>query len=1020
MLNNEGLHNPSAFSPETIDSSQHSASRFRPLYGPHLQHSPVMPLSTSTGHHFGSPVSPSRLTPGCIDQPLPDRPGTTQCVDTSMLSCYPPSSTLMSPKGQVCEMYPSPPKVSKNLENNVIGLEQYMPLGCYQSPQYTRDGHSEKRRSGGLPSANFSSSVERSLTDMEKASSLPKGFEAKVHPELKLLSNSGMSKVEQQGAQINKSNEGALNDQEVTRTARKVNNEWSDGSIKHQSAHHQPVQHQSVNIDHNDLARFFNHLDACFSVPARVTQPIQGIQDPVKNFSSTNSSEPFQSMEIALNAKQSNPIVQRDGILAHIQKKFPKVYSHSHPQDSRVLQEMYEQYLSKQISGKHRLMQLNSSHEGPPSFMTRSLSSDNFRVESGQFSMSPPNAPPNKLKRRRRKARSKDDTSKPSPEATKKLSSLMLSCKTGNVQDRIVSEISKETEKRTKEFSDKVGREIQGRNENDPEVSCSASNDVMEGRSEEKNVNTVGCEKQEPLKRQDVLVNQDVTARVALAFAGFNHDCNLDANNQYNAPFVAEQKIPTGAKWIENVKNELSSDEIPSNKATSNSNGSKKGFGDAHFECFNTPPSPEFLPKIGKDAESLELLKPGLPEIITFDFRKEDSYLMGNETEQGGKLEQRNKAEQTSRVDQSRRDVSDEAKLTESIDSSEMKQLKLKQITDGSLVNENLPNGSRQKQVINDGEKQLARVKHQELNSNEMNVLVSNTVHNQGGDTINETSLSQVPIASVPVALLGAHLGKGSDLAKKQDKNTATVVRNIYGRTLYQKGQRGPNFAQQLRTDKIIEVASSSEIRSELKPLPEVTQKNEFSVSNKIQTSDSSAHTSCLKEMLQATKSPIGISFGTHLSSSAQQSTKIEALPSLLKHEQSTKVMPEKSVKVKEKGDKTSICKHKRKPCKCDLEKAVASLANSAPLSCTLSTTFQSLQRLANPSNSKPRKKNLMKLAASHQNTAAQSDLQSNEGVSLATEPSFSILESKDVIEEANSQQIQAPTSSHQGEGSRL
>ena len=1222
---NDGLHQGyrSAFSPKSIDANQLSSNLFKPKFGPHLQHSQVT-------HHFRSSSPSLGMPSNCLDRPMPERPGTAPCIDTRVVSCYSPSSTLSSPKGQINDIYPLPQTPSNNIENSPVNFEQHMPLGCFQSPHFTRDTFEAKRHSLGMASPKGITNTQRSYTDLRRRSSLPEGFKVKEQAEFlggnifdQGHSNKHMSSNDQQQEKKRLQIEKPA-DKLTNKPMERLNEVPLDGTMQHQvsqhqaiqhqtmqhpSMQHQSMQHQSVSITQNDLAHFLSQLDACFNSTTRIPQ--QSMADQAKNFSSANQNEHLMS----INSKQSNSALHRDDILAHIQHKVANSYSPYQSHDPRVFQEMYEQHLNKQIFGNQSMTSLNQSHNwlsAPPSHLTRSLSSDNFQVRLGQFSMSPPSVPLKKPKGRgKRKSRSKDDTSKPSSEASKKVSSLLLSSKRGEDEKSNKSEINKEKTGKSKDASDKTRIENKSSNEKEAIVDDSSLKELEKGKAEEKNEDKTEQKDEILSKQQGEPVNeQDMTARVALAIAGFNHGSNNEINKQYNTANIGEQKIPTGAKWFENVESEISKNEIARGKAKTNADEIVSKKGDADYECLDKAPSPEFLPM--KDAPLDEMIKdlhdpetPGADckergeakndekestemaddgkegteakddkkerietkenekertkgnddkkerietkenekertkgnddkkeRIETKENEKEKTetkydekertkakddekemiYMKNNETrkieigddkvrrikamdddkgrteakgdgkekseaedDEKGKIETRDekkvrakekddkkamidtKNDEKNRIetrdDEKERAKDDKKERTEIIDAWEerieakddckdavkettelnKKTFEQKEIVEKTFLNGNLPDRdeSIEEEVNENNENQLN--KPDEEDNKDGSLALTNTASHQMVLAKQETAMSKVPISSMPVTALDINLGNIFDPPKKQEKTT-NVVRNIYGRTLYQTPQRGPNFAKQLRTDKIIEVVSSDDKKNESKNGVQPGVKTDSTVNNEANEGkecSNSTPKNSLKELLQSTH-PVDISNEAQSTLSADQSTPSKDSSNSLKQERITKICTDKTPRNAEK--KTKICKHKRKPCKCDLEKAIASLPNDVIGSGQFSSTIHSLQRLAihsqsmsdhvtlpNPMSDKlstllQRPQHLLTNTQNAQfvnpSSEEQGQLQQHLQIQqqCVEEPSFSILESKEVTEEINNETKSLPT----------
>ena len=1014
IVNSEKMKKaPSAFSSKAIDASQHAATKFQGNIGPCLQNSPAVPLSNSNVQHFGSPPSSGHLPVGGLDQHASDRPNSSPFVDTRISRC-PPSSPLISPKGQCYDAFPSPPTSLNDLEDNTSN--PYLQLSCYQSPQRTRDA--EKGPSAGLADLRSSTSIERSFTGLERAASLPKECEMKVSPKLKSSSSTspdGRQKLQQEQE----------NGSQLCRSAVTGNERYFDGTMHHQPMQHKSTQNQSSNIDQGDLASFLNQLDACFSTAVRKPQQPQHIPDYIKSLTPANATEHLHSM-------QKNPNFQKDAFAVYMQQRAAGHYPSYQTQDSPTFQETFEQYLIRQISDKQGLV----SHDfavTPTSCMTRSLSSDNFRVAPGQFPMSPPNAPPKKAKGRgRKKARSKDDTSRPSTEASKNVSSLLLSTRKGRAADGTVEGLDKESGSRDNKF-DKIRKETQA-----------SSKELVSENLDNKNNSLADNEKKVPVKeRVDSIANKDMTARVALAFAGFSHGCNLENRSQDIIQNTAEQKIPTGATWIENFKTELPDVEVANAKPELNVICGKKTLGNAHFESIDRPPSPEFLPKRDRGADALELSKSDLLE---------DN--LSNVGDRTGRF--------VSSVNENLQNSVEscgEKMLIELNNVSEVEQATLKDAVDVFSSSTGAFLGEHEQK--NDLEKQESKSEGTVAECIDQSTSIGINCVNKEDEV--RPSLPKVPIASLPVVSLGFHAGNLSVASEGQGSNAEKVVRNIYGRALYQRTQTGPNFSQQLRTDKIVGSVSSCELKGAvkpssepcfknhgLKPLSELSneshelrplsgsshenhglkplsehnqesqgfkslsgpsQDNECATSEricKILASDLPRPTSGLKDILQAEKSRIDVLIKAPAISSAQQSTR-HVSPCFLKKEPDPKII-DKKAKIGESRTQKNNCKHKRKPCVCELKITVANLASKAPLSCKLSSTFQSLQRLANENPVCPQ---LPVISQGPQlpsvSTNSHVDSQPTEGIPLLAEPSFKILERKEIVEEPENPSSQKP-----------
>ena len=1011
----------SARSSEPRDSSKHCVARFRPAFESHLQHSPVLSLPSNSTLQFGPPVSSNRLRTSCPDQPVKDLSIEAQCSDAMMMMCYAPSSTVASPQGQACEVYGTFCAQSHDPDSNLAKSDEYMQLGCYQSRQYETDILSEKAFSAGLSNSKFSPAIGRSFPESDRMPSVPKNFEVKTHQDLQLQSSDSLSASsqrvvpygvqynpeEQQNLQLNESLEGPLNSPELNRTSLKVDDGCLDRTVQSQSLH-QSIKSQSMSIDQGDFAHFLKHLDACFSGSTRAPQHIESFKE-IKNFSSSSPRENFQSTGFPFDSRRSNPDVQEDYLLAFIQERFSKLYPQSEPQDFRTLQGMYEQFIKKHISLKHGMIALNQSHDfasSSSSYMTRSLSSDNFQIGSGQFSISPSNAPLKKLRGKvRRKARSKDDTSKPSPEASRKFSSLLLSCKSGKDGDRDETDAM---EKMYRGFIDTSRKELIGVNENKAEAASSAVKELIKEKRDKENFKSPGDHEDKApfLRANDKIVNQDATARLALAFAGFSNGVCHNTHFHCTVPYTAVQKIPTDATWIEDVRNELSNGDATVMKTESNVH--KKALGKANDVLIDAPPSPEFLPKKDKEAESVEDFKTGSSKSSAGSSKQVKSFIGSSSEDQ--------------------KDSMENGPLTEFNVAPELHGSECVSIATDSLHSEDLSTVSKKNELTNGDEKQLNEVENNIVKRISQSSTVADTSFDHADNALKETGFSKIPISSVSAALLGIHLGKSSGVSEKYDSNETEVVRNIYGRTLYQKAQRGPSVAQQLRTDKIIGVISSSELQNDVKLLPEPCLLEEPPVSKKIEGDDSLAPLSDLKQMLQTKKPLLETSSGLHVPSTVLLSPKHEMTTSLFKNDQVTKALSEREIKHGEKKAKKTICKHKRKPCKCDLEQTFASLVHNAPVSYRKNATFQSLQRLTTQNSVRPRIDSPVvlpcrtihqlsslnqepKIPANPQNSITQFDCKMNGGLSPSTEQSFSILESKEMAEKPSSQYMQSPKS---------
>ena len=1058
----------SAFSPKAIDAPPHSTNRFQGSMGPCHQHSPAVPLSNSNVQHFGSPPSSSHLPVGGLDQHASDRPSSSPFADTR-ISRYPTSSSLISPKGQCYDAFPSPPTPLHNLEDN--SSNPYLQLSCYQSPQRTRDV--EKGPSTGLVDLRHSTAIERPFTGLERAASLPKEFEMKVSP--KLQSNSSPSPDGRQ-----KHQQEQKNGSQFGRFAVAGSERCFDDTVHHQPIQHQSIQNQSPNIDQGDLACFLNQLDACLSTPVRKPQQPQHAPNYIKSSASANATEHLHTM-------QKNPNFQKDCFSAYMQQRAAGHCASFQTQDSPTFQEMLEQYLSRQISDKQGLVSQDFAVT-PTSYMTRSLSSDNFRVVPEQFPMSPPNGPPKKAKGRgRKKARSKDDTSRPSTEASKNLSSLLLSSRKEKDMDGIVEGLGKEAGSEDSKFS-KTRKEAKA-----------SSKELVSENEGQKNNRSADIEKKVPVKeRDDSIANKDMTARVALAFAGFSHGCNIEHRGQDVAQNIAEQKIPTGATWIENFRTELSGVEIANAKPKLNVICAKKALASAHFESIDRPPSPEFLPKRDRGADDLEPSKSDLLEDTLSNVGDKNRRFVSSVNESL----------------QNDAGSYGEKKSTELVNVSEVEQAKLNDAVDA--VSSSTDSVLGEHKLKNDAEQQESRSENDVAECIGQLPSIGIKCVNKEDEVRASTGLPKVLIASLPVVSLGFHADSVSVASKGQCSNAEKVVRNIYGRALYQRTQTGPNFSQQLRTDKIVGSVSSCEVKGALKPssgpcfenhglkpsselsnenhelrplsgacreshglkpsselsnesrelrplsgashenhglkpsselgnrsdelrplsgashesdglkrsLEHSRESHELKSSSgpsqdiecatsekicKILCSNSPGSTSELREMLQAEKSRFDVLLKAPAISAAQPSTK-HMSPCFSKKEPGPKFISDKKVKVGESRTQKNNCKHKRKPCVCELKMTVANLASKAPLSCKLSSTFQSLQRLANENPVSPQ---LLVISQSPQlpsgNTSSQVDLEHSERISLLGEPSFRILERKEIVEEPENQSSQQP-----------
>ena len=994
-VSNETFHKEyrSAFTTKSMDATQH---RLRPRFsGPRMQHSPVMPFSASEANHFGSSSSPVGLPVSCLDRSMPERPGTAPCIDTSIINSYPPSSTLTSPKGYPNDAYENPRGLSS--ETNSHKIEQDLSLGCHQSPHFTRDSFSNAGHSTERPG----SPAQVKAGEQRKAS-LPEGLKAKDQSESKYRSSSfGQligSMSQHQITLMDKSTEMAL-----IRGLDRTGNESFDLPITSQFA-------SPVNSAENDLTRFLDQLDACFSSERQQTQ---SISNQMKNFSSisaaSSGTELYQStLQNIVNSVPDNPTsIERGEILGHIQQKIATHYPQYQSHDSRMMQEMYERHLSKQIFNNPSMMSLNQTRNcpsAPPSHMLRSLSTESSQNGSHTFGVSRITAPLKKPRARgRRKAsrsRSKDDTSEPSSETSEKVTSILPLSSNRN---RNNGTESGKTVKLTKQSGDS---DVSDKPESDAsklgsEQAQELRNFTLEG------IKNGGTDQRDnengtSLKEEgESIKNEDMTARVALAVAGFNHLHSHEVDKQ-DGLINVEQKMPTGASWLQNTNKEVSTKVLQRSKSRIEDVLIKN----SELECIDKPPSPEFLPVKDKDGAPLEeeVSSSGLAEHVP-------GHLLGELPNQGGSKEH-NSFDST--VPQNRSNEGEKCKMpSRDLTSPTSDEMKLKnEISKEIFVNRIT---STEENFMKEKEAEWQTLKVERRSEEDFRNYLRNTEEDGSNqvDDKKDAGLLKVPLASVPIASLGINLTNIFNESKKPGRSEK-FARNIYGRTIYQSSQRGPNFAQQVRTDKIIGSVSSIDNRSEGR-IEQVQLNIEASdQSEERQIAATSGSRSYVKDVELANQPSSSFSNAMHqsvlpqLSASADVSS--DAYPDQV-------AFSFKGKKMKSPERRELVCKHKRKPCRCDLKKAMQKLASNSTPTNQFGSTIQVLKRLTNkrkiaddPIVTPTAISNDQSPLSREVNLpTCQPERLSTEQIPQLNESSFSILESKEISEKSDIEPMNLP-----------
>lgn len=902
----------SAFSPQSVDTTQQISNHMKAKFGPHLHQS----FSSNDAHH-SCPTSSSGDP--CLERSVPKGPGTAPCVISGMMGCYPPS--LTSSNGQLNETYHSPSGASNSQENNVFKFDQLAQPGRFQSSPFTRDRCLEERFATGSSDPKMLSNAEI-LPDFR--SDLLSQSDSSISTNAKQ-----QQQADQQHAQVGKSMDKLLN-----RKIEKGANVPFDRSM----------QASSMNcITDNDFTNFLDQIDVCFNPPSKVsTQQTHGISKSSMNFNlQSDKNDNFQTMP---STSKDNPKYHRDDAFANIQQKITNNYSQYETHDPRTIQKIYKHNLNKHFLSKQPMASIEQTRKCPSnrtSHIQRSLSSDNFQISSHTLGMSPPTAPVKKNRAKGKndsvKLRSKDDTSKPSSEATEKVS-LLLSNKCAHEMESNES-IKVTAVSKYKEEMNLMIRENGAKNESAiSKGSLSSESEVEEFEVDAKRVrstNTKDDENRESLVMKSDKPRKDeyVTARVALAVAGFNRNIKIDNKNARKRT-VAEQKMPTGASWLEILNQEVSHMGTVKSKSKVEEGRIKRGVGCNDYECIDNPPSPEFLPRKDKDAAAP--LEDGIQDQFVKDV------LSTARTEEMSNI-QSNAFEEES--------------------------------------NEEPKDDRNAEERIKDDKKEVALLK--------------------------------VPIASVPAASLGINLNI-FDKCKKQDI-TETSVRNIYGRAIYQTSQRGPNFAHQVRTDKIVRIASTGEKKSEANPSD---GKSEFFIKEQIeenqpteptQSNDSTVQSN-FKELTQPTSQLI-------ISNVTQQHLSVQMSANESKQTSMKDEFIEGKLASPERKARKSICRHKRKPCKCDLEKAMANLTDSTPHTNAFNSTIEVLKHLSNKTHWSPKSQLNGQRSLNTLNTTSESETGvSGQKQEQLNEPSFNILERKEFTGECNyDQKKQFPTDGETG-----
>ena len=896
-----------------ILASKSGSSSTNIIMSPIQQSSHLPPMCPSPLHkalypkdkqHFRSPASSAGSPASMMDFQTQERTDTAPCIDTSSKKRFSPNSRLSSPKGQAAELYSSFSRRPNNFENPPFNYDGHLQLGSSHPLNLVRDGSTDKWSSPSQQSTM--SQLDRSFTDFHRRSSLPEGLGFKERPDLHNLQNAASPShladaFTEQRAKLN--------------LEHRIPFEQSLDRATEKSLQQMPLG----NITENDLSHFLNQLDASVNAPLRTSPNAQSMH--------IHSREHLQAVRSMLGSALSNTESPRDEMLSHFQQKLARYYSQFQKleqADPRQLKDSYEHRLAKQYFDRlHATIpsQRRNCPSAPPLNLSRSLSMDNFHPAAGQFSMSPPSGvlkkprakrPPRKPKREK----SKDDTAKPSIEATKKVSSLISGQLDKTVEPNTESNpdtkvVREGYEQRKPELlSEKLdslslpisGSAVFASSEHDGKTSKFPENEQGRKQQDEpglaKNVTNVELNAVTFYKddvvcgHKENISNQDIPSQVALAAArGTEGSKSKTANEE--VPLDSEgQKLPSEALWFENTKDgqkTISSKNVTGERVTDKDNetGGKSNKISSN-EILEQPPSPEFLPMKDKESE------------ILFEMNNE-------ETSVSGGVETQSQPTASPKISQP--EVSPQS-LKEKEMSGRTPNFGQEKIEDGRKISQSnklclpLAEYDSVKEDI-----------FPETKTDSSETKVDSAVSSQINDTGEKrgTLSPKVPTASLPFSSLGINVGTIFSGTPREDKDTK-IVRNMYGRTLYHSNQKGPSLPHQLRTDKIIQdLASPGKKISELQHQQphnessnvEHLKQKEGTTGEKLELNEQEkilhSSTSALREMLTDV---------TKLAEKKSQDNVTIA-------ENNSDKLTEKPIRIKGEQRKRK-CRHKRKPCKCE------------------------------------------------------------------------------------------------------